>query len=261
MSAALQAVVPRQALPVTPALRVAGLSKHFGSLEVLRDIAFDVGQGEIVALLGASGCGKSTLLDLIAGLQSPGTGQITLAGEPAAQFHRHGRLGYLFQEDRLLPWRTVRDNVALGLETDALSRRERQQRADAALERVGLAGFGDAWPHALSGGMRSRAALARTLVIGPDLLLMDEPFSKLDPQTRTQMHEELMRIQSDSGNTILFVTHDVEEAVVLADRVVLLEPRPGRIREIVSIDLPRPRTPTDPDVTETTRRLRLKVQQ
>ncbi|WP_212590890.1 ABC transporter ATP-binding protein [Bordetella genomosp. 5] len=244
-----------------PALRVAGLSKHFGSLEVLRDIAFEVGHGEIVALLGASGCGKSTLLDLIAGLQAPGAGHITLAGEPATQFHRHGRLGYLFQEDRLLPWRTVRDNVALGLETDALSRAERRQRADAALERVGLAGFGDAWPHALSGGMRSRAALARTLVIGPDLLLMDEPFSKLDPLTRTQMHEELMRIQAESGNTILFVTHDVEEAVVLADRVVLLEPRPGRIREIVSIALPRPRTPTDADVTETTRRLRLKVQQ
>lgn len=246
---------------LTPALRVAGLSKHFGTLEVLRDIAFDVAPGEIVALLGASGCGKSTLLDLIAGLQSPGKGEITLAGEPAAEFHRHSRLGYLFQEDRLLPWRTVRDNVALGLEPDALPRRERRRRADAALEAVGLSGFGDAWPHALSGGMRSRAALARTLVIGPDLLLMDEPFSKLDPQTRTQMHEELMRIQSGSGNTILFVTHDVEEAVVLADRVVLLEPRPGRIREIVPIDLPRPRAPTDPDVTETTRRLRLKFQQ
>ncbi|MGE8660117.1 MAG: ABC transporter ATP-binding protein [Achromobacter sp.] len=243
-----------------PALRVSGLSKHFGALEVLRDIAFDVARGEVVALLGASGCGKSTLLDLIAGLQAPGRGEITLGGEPAAVFHRHGRLGYLFQEDRLLPWRTVRDNVALGLEADALPRHERRQRADAALERVGLAGFGDAWPHALSGGMRSRAALARTLVIGPDLLLMDEPFSKLDPQTRTQMHAELMRIQAGSGNTILFVTHDVEEAVVLADRVVLLEPRPGRVREIVTIDLPRPRIPTDPDVTETTRRLRLKVQ-
>ncbi|WYX10276.1 ATP-binding cassette domain-containing protein [Achromobacter xylosoxidans] len=149
---------------------------------MLRDIAFDVAPGEIVALLGASGCGKSTLLDLIAGLQSPGKGEITLAGEPAAEFHRHSRLGYLFQEDRLLPWRTVRDNVALGLEPDALPRRERRRRADAALEAVGLSGFGDAWPHALSGGMRSRAALARTLVIGPDLLLMDEPFSKLDPR-------------------------------------------------------------------------------
>jgi NitT/TauT family transport system ATP-binding protein len=174
---------------LVPALRVAGLSKHFGELEVLRDIAFDVAPGEIVALLGASGCGKSTLLDLIAGLQSPGKGEITLAGEPAVEFHRHGRLGYLFQEDRLLPWRTVRDNVALGLEPDALPRQERRRRADAALDAVGLSGFGDAWPHALSGGMRSRAALARTLVIGPDLLLMDEPFSKLDPQTRTQMHE------------------------------------------------------------------------
>ncbi|MDQ8033317.1 MAG: ATP-binding cassette domain-containing protein, partial [Bordetella sp.] len=208
--------LPRAVLGATPpaALRVAGLSKHFGSLEVLRDISFEVGRGEIVALLGASGCGKSTLLDLIAGLQAPGVGEITLAGEPAARYQRHARLGYLFQEDRLLPWRTVRDNVALGLETTRMARGERAERAEAALARVGLAGFGQAWPHTLSGGMRSRAALARTLVIDPDLLLMDEPFSKLDPQTRSQMHEELLRIQADTGATILFVTHDVEEAVV-----------------------------------------------
>ncbi|HYG45721.1 MAG TPA: ABC transporter ATP-binding protein [Bordetella sp.] len=234
------------------ALQVGSVSHHFGSLEVLRNVSFAVAPGEIVALLGASGCGKSTLLNLVAGLEPLQQGEIVLP--PAAT------LGYMFQEDRLLPWRNVRDNVAFGLETSGLPHAQRRQRALDTLALVGLDGFAQAWPHELSGGMRSRAALARTLVMQPDLLLMDEPFSKLDPHTRSQMHDELLRIQSARRATILFVTHDVEEAVVLADRIVLLAPRPGRIREIVPVDLPRPRQPTDPDVAETTRHLRLKVQ-
>ncbi|MBV7483900.1 ABC transporter ATP-binding protein [Bordetella sp. BOR01] len=238
--------------PAAAALQVDSVSHHFGSLEVLRNVSFSVAPGEIVALLGASGCGKSTLLNLVAGLEPLQQGQI---GLPMA-----ASLGYMFQEDRLLPWRNLRDNVAFGLETSGLPNAQRRQRALDTLALVGLDGFAQAWPHELSGGMRSRAALARTLVMQPDLLLMDEPFSKLDPQTRSQMHEELLRIQAARRATILFVTHDVEEAVVLADRIVLLAPRPGRIREIVPVDLPRPRQPTDPDVAETTRHLRLKVQ-
>ncbi|MFC4278154.1 ABC transporter ATP-binding protein [Achromobacter aloeverae] len=243
------------------AVRVRHLNKHFGDLEVLRDISFGVGRGEIVALLGASGCGKSTLLNIVSGLESADNGDLEINGQPAARFRDWRKLGYLFQEDRLLPWRTVRENVALGLEAQNVPRAERQRRAMAALEMVGLAGFAQAWPHQLSGGMRSRAALARSLVIEPDILLMDEPFSKLDPQTRTQMHEELLRIQAMKNATILFVTHDVEEAVVLADRIVLLEPRPGRVREIAKVPLARPRLATDRDVAEQTRLLRLKVSQ
>lgn len=257
-----QAAPPAAVPGAGPAmLRVDNVSKHFGSLQALRDISFTVGQGEVVALLGASGCGKSTLLNIISGLMPYDSGALEIAGEPAERFRDWHRMAYLFQEDRLLPWRSVRDNVSLGLEAQGVPGGERRRRAEAALEMVGLAGFSRSWPHQLSGGMRSRVALARSLVIEPDILLMDEPFSKLDPHTRSQMHEELMRIQAQKGTTVLFVTHDVEEAVVLADRIVLLAPRPGRVREIVPVPLARPRVPTDRDVAEQTRQLRMKVQQ
>ncbi len=243
------------------ALRVCHVDKYFGSLQALRDISFDVANGEVVALLGASGCGKSTLLNIVSGLDHADAGHLDIAGVPATHFRDWRRMAYLFQEDRLLPWRSILDNVMLGLEVLPVARAERVERARAALALVGLSGFEASWPHQLSGGMRSRAALARSLVTEPRILLMDEPFSKLDPQTRGQMHEELLRIQQIQQTTILFVTHDVEEAVVLADRIVLLDPRPGRVREIVDVDLPRPRPPTDPDVAERTRQLRLKVHQ
>lgn len=246
-------------ITVESALELDGIGKHFGALEVLRDISFSIAPGEIVALLGASGCGKSTLLNIISGLLATDHGTLRLDGEPSSSYTQWSRVAYMFQEDRLLPWRSVRDNVAFGLEATSASRPERIQRANAALALVGLEAFSAAWPHELSGGMRSRVALARSLVVEPTLLLMDEPFSKLDPQTRSQMHDEVLRLQGLTGATIVFVTHDVEEAVILADRVVVLEPRPGRIREIVSVDLPRPRVPTDVAVTEQTRRLRLKV--
>jgi len=242
-----------------PALTLDGISHAFGTLEVLRDIRFDVAQGEIVALLGASGCGKSTLLNIISGLLAADRGSLHLDGVPAAHYTEWPRVAYMFQEDRLLPWRSVRENVAFGLEATPASHADRVKRAEAALALVGLASFSASWPHELSGGMRSRVALARSLVVEPTLLLMDEPFSKLDPQTRSQMHEEVLRLQALTGATIVFVTHDVEEAVVLADRVVVLEPRPGRIRQIVPVQLPRPRVPTDRDVTEQTRQLRLQV--
>ena len=246
-------------ITVESALELDGIGKHFGALEVLRDINFSVAPGEIVALLGASGCGKSTLLNIISGLLATDRGTLRLDGEPSSSYTHWSRVAYMFQEDRLLPWRSVRDNVAFGLEASSASRPERIQRANAALALVGLEAFSAAWPHELSGGMRSRVALARSLVVEPTLLLMDEPFSKLDPQTRSQMHDEVLRLQALTGATIVFVTHDVEEAVILADRVVVLEPRPGRIREIVSVNLPRPRVPTDVAVTEQTRQLRLKV--
>jgi ABC-type nitrate/sulfonate/bicarbonate transport system ATPase subunit len=242
-----------------PALSLQGISKHFGALEVLRDISVQVGQGEILALLGTSGCGKSTLLNILSGLLQADQGTLELEGFAAEDFAGWRRMAYMFQEDRLLPWRTVRCNVAFGLEGSGLSKAERLARADAALQLVELEEFAKAWPHQLSGGMRSRVALARSLVVEPSVLLMDEPFSKLDPQTRTQMHLELLRLQGLKGITVVFVTHDVEEAVVLADRVVVLEPRPGRVRDVVSIDLQRPRTPTAADVSEQVRQLRLKV--
>ena len=246
-------------ITVESAIELDGIGKHFGALEVLRDINFSVASGEIVALLGASGCGKSTLLNIISGLLGADRGTLRLDGEPSSSYTQWSRVAYMFQEDRLLPWRSVRDNVAFGLEATSASHAERIQRAEAALALVGLEPFSGSWPHELSGGMRSRVALARSLVVEPTLLLMDEPFSKLDPQTRSQMHDEVLRLQALTGATIVFVTHDVEEAVILADRVVVLEPRPGRIREIVSVNLPRPRVPTDVAVTEQTRQLRLKV--
>jgi ABC-type nitrate/sulfonate/bicarbonate transport system ATPase subunit len=239
------------------ALSLNGLGKHFGALEVLRDISLDVAQGEIVALLGASGCGKSTLLNIISGLLKPDRGSFAIEGEPAEQFHDWQRIAYMFQEDRLLPWRSVQANVAFGLEASSLGRQERAERVAKMLQLVGLDDFASAWPHQLSGGMRSRVALARSLVVQPQILLMDEPFSKLDPQTRTQMHDELLRLQGLTAMTVVFVTHDVEEAVVLADRVIVLEPRPGRIRAIKPLSLPRPRIPTDHAVTEHVRQLRL----
>ncbi len=246
--------------PLTaPALSLQGISKYFGELEVLRDISVQVAQGEILALLGTSGCGKSTLLNILSGLLKADQGSLQLEGMAAEDFDGWRRVAYMFQEDRLLPWRTVRSNVAFGLEGSGLNKAERLARADAALKLVELEAFAKAWPHQLSGGMRSRVALARSLVVEPGVLLMDEPFSKLDPQTRSQMHDELLRLQALKGMTIVFVTHDVEEAVVLADRVVVLEPRPGRVRDIVAIDLQRPRTPTAADVSEQVRQLRLKV--
>jgi ABC-type nitrate/sulfonate/bicarbonate transport system ATPase subunit len=239
------------------ALSLNGLGKHFGALEVLRDISLDVAQGEIVALLGTSGCGKSTLLNIISGLLKPDRGSFAIEGEPAEQFHDWQRIAYMFQEDRLLPWRSVQANVAFGVEASSLGRQERAERVAKMLQLVGLDDFASAWPHQLSGGMRSRVALARSLVVQPQILLMDEPFSKLYPQTRTQMHDELLRLQGLTAMTVVFVTHDVEEAVVLADRVIVLEPRPGRIRAIKPLSLPRPRIPTDHAVTEHVRQLRL----
>jgi NitT/TauT family transport system ATP-binding protein len=247
--------------PNVPAIQAIGVTKVFANadrrpLTVLENISIEVAQHEIVAILGASGSGKSTLLNIISGLLTPERGAVRINGVPSKEFKEWRSVSYLFQEDRLLPWRTAIGNVMFALEAGSMPRAERERRARAALELVELKGFEDAFPAQLSGGMRSRVALARSLVLEPCILLMDEPFSKLDAQTRAAMHEELLRIHSMKRMTIVFVTHDVEESVVLADRVIVMSPRPGRVREAVPIELRRPRDPTLPEVTQYIQRLR-----
>src|SRR5262249_50969470 len=248
-----------------PAISFEAVSKHFpaadGSLlEVLRGVTFDVPCGEIVAILGPSGSGKSTLLNMAAGLIFPDDGRVVVMGRPADAAVDWGRVGYMFQDDRLLPWRRAVDNVALALEAGSMPAAERVRRARAALDLVELGGFGKAYPHQLSGGMRSRVALARSLVGEPELLLMDEPFSRLDAQTRATMHRELLRIHALRRLSILFVTHDVEEAVVLAGRIVLMSARPGRVRETLDVALAHPRVGTG-DAAALVARLRSLLEQ
>jgi NitT/TauT family transport system ATP-binding protein len=253
----MSAVAPTTA----PALTIHGVSKWFDGndgkpLEVLQDIHLEVAEHSILAILGASGCGKSTLLNIISGLVKPERGHIKINGVPSREFTDWRSVSYMFQEDRLLPWRTAIRNVEFALEAANLPRAERRSRARDALQLVGLADFEDAFPYQLSGGMRSRVALARSLVLEPGILLMDEPFSRLDAQTRSLMHQELLRIQQLKHVTIVFVTHDVEESVVLADQVVVMAPRPGRVRELVDINLGRPRDPTHADAVSYIQRLR-----
>ena len=243
------------------AITVAGVSKWFDTaegsrLEALRDITLEVPAQSILAILGASGCGKSTLLNIISGILTPDRGQVCINGVPSKDFSDWRSVSYLFQEDRLLPWRTAQRNVEFSLEAGSMPGAERRSRASAAMQLVGLSGFENAFPYQLSGGMRSRVALARSLVLEPCILLMDEPFSRLDAQTRSQMHAELMRIQEMRRMSIVFVTHDVEESVVLADRVMVMAPRPGRVREFVDIALPRPRDPTLPEAVRHVQHLR-----
>ncbi len=229
------------------ALSFAHVSKHFAnsngpSLEVLHDISFELAFGEIVAILGPSGSGKTTLLNLAAGLMAPDDdGHVWIMGRQPLNARDWSRVGYMFQDDRLLPWRLALANVSLALEAGSMPKKDRLARARAGLALVGLGDFANAYPHQLSGGMRSRVALARSLVTEPDILLMDEPFSRLDAQTRTAMHNELLRIHASRPMSILFVTHDVEEAVVLADRIVLFSPRPGRVHQVVDVPFAHPR--------------------
>jgi NitT/TauT family transport system ATP-binding protein len=225
-------------------IRLSGVGRIFtgrtGDVEALRGIDLDVGEGEFVAVLGRSGCGKSTLLRLVAGLLPTTSGTVSVAGQPVVKPRRD--IAMLFQRPALLPWRSVVDNVLLPVEIFGWRRAAHRTRAYELLELVGLAGFEKRFPHELSGGMQQRAALCRSLITDPRVMLMDEPFSALDALTREDLSGELQKVHMNSGATVVFVTHSVDEAVLLADRVVVLSPRPGRIQEILDIKIPRPRT-------------------
>ena len=202
----------------------------------LENVCLTVEQEEVVVLVGPSGCGKSTLLNMVGGLLAPTTGRILMEGLTE---DREPSVGMVFQEVGLFPWRTVASNIGFGLEESGLPEAERRERVQRHIDLVGLSGFETSYPHQLSGGMRQRAGIARTLAIQPDLLLMDEPFSALDAQTRTLMQEELLRIWETHRLSTLYVTHNIQEAVYLADRIVVLSRRPGRVNSILTIDLPR----------------------
>ena len=221
-------------------------------LPVLNNVSFTVEPGEFVALLGPSGCGKSTLLRLIAGLEPPRAGVLSEDGAPITRPHPSRVV--VFQDPTLFPWRTVWQNVALGLEAQGILKRERA-RVDAALDLVGLAGFRNAYPHQLSGGMAQRVALARALVNDPRILILDEPLGKLDSLTRLAMQTEILSLWQRAGFTALMVTHDVEEAVFLATRIVVFSDRPATIKAEIEVDRPFPRHRGDPALAELRRRI------
>ena len=206
---------------------------------VLHDFDLTVRDGEFLSVLGPSGCGKSTFLNILAGLVRQTGGDIRIDGEPLTGVSR--KLGVVFQGYALFPWRNVRENVEMGLEIRGVSRTERRREANAYLNLVGLAEFGDHFPHQLSGGMRQRVAIARSLAYRPEVLLMDEPFGALDAQTRESLQSELLAIWEDSAKTVVFVTHSIDEAIFLSDRVAVMTKGPGRVKEIIDVDLPRPR--------------------
>jgi NitT/TauT family transport system ATP-binding protein len=227
-------------------IQISNLSKVFikgkKELRALRGFELDVADGEFVCLLGPSGCGKTTVLRILAGLEGKSGGSVKLRGREISKSGPDR--GMVFQEFALFPWRSVRSNIEFGLEIKGIDEVNRKKISAKYIDLVGLKGFEDAHPNELSGGMKQRVGLARALANNPDVLLMDEPFGSLDAQTRNLMQKELLRIWSATGKTILFVTHSVDEAVFLADRIVVMTARPGKVREIIPVDLPRPRDRT-----------------
>jgi NitT/TauT family transport system ATP-binding protein len=222
---------------------VRHLAKTFreGGREVpaVDDVSFEIHDKEFVALVGPSGCGKSTILNMVGALVAPSGGAIAIDGRPVTG--TPPGVGYVFQKDTVFPWRTVRRNIAVGLEYRGVPAAERERRVREAIALAGLDGFEEAFPATLSGGMRQRVALMRTLVVNPDILLMDEPFGALDTHTKITLHAELLRLWGAKHQTVLFVTHDLSEAITLADRVIVMTRRPGRIKVIHTVKLPRPR--------------------
>ena len=225
-------------------IRVESVSKSFdvdGRRQlVLDDIKLTVGEGEFVSIIGPSGCGKSTLLNIVAGLDSADSGTTSVEGTQGSS--SLGQVGYMQQKDLLLPWRTVLDNTILGLELAGVPKRQARSRALELTETFGLDGFEGQYPYALSGGMRQRAAFLRTMLMDQEVILLDEPFGALDALTRVQMQEWLLQLWDSLRKTIVLITHDMDEAILLSDRVYVLTPRPGRIATILEVDLPRPRS-------------------
>jgi len=228
----------------SPAILLRAATKKFATpagsaFTALKDVDLEVAAGEFVSVVGPTGCGKSTALSLISGLEQATSGTVEVNGKPVTGIPEG--VGYMFQTDAVLPWKNVLDNVAIGLRYRKVGRDESRERAREWIDRVGLAGFEDRYPHQLSGGMRKRVAMAQTLITEPSLLLLDEPFGALDVQTRELMQDELLRLWSGTGAAVVFVTHDLTEAISLADRVVVMTAGPATIRDVVAIDLPRPR--------------------
>src|SRR5882724_12540663 len=224
----------------TPRLEFRNVTKRFanprqGLVVAVEGVSLTIADGEVVSLIGPSGCGKSTLLNMGAGLDPVSSGQVHVDGELVIQPNRH--VAFMLQKDLLLPWRTIVENVELGQEIQGMPRRERRQRALELLAKCRLSDFVDHYPHQLSGGMRQRAALARTLAVVPSVLLMDEPFSALDAQTKMVLQQDLGRTLADTGKTALFITHDLVEAVALSDRVLVMSQRPGRIIEEIAVEV------------------------
>jgi NitT/TauT family transport system ATP-binding protein len=226
-------------------IAVQGLMKTYTSggseFVAVDNVSFDVREGEFVALLGPSGCGKSTILNMVAGLLPRSGGRILIDGEPVETGKVNPRVGYVFQRDTLFPWRTVEQNIGYGLEIAGVPKPERTERVATAIGKAGLTGFGRSFPRMLSGGMRQRVALMRTLILEPEILLMDEPFGALDTHTKLEMHKTLLEIWERERQTVLFVTHDLGEALTLASRIILLSARPGRLKDDFEVSFPRPR--------------------
>lgn len=245
-----------------PEVVFRNITKNYSNPEgdetpAIRDITLTIQDGEFVCVLGPSGCGKSTFLEIAAGLLPRSGGEMLLDGKPHSGTSRD--VGVVFQDSSLFPWRSIRKNVEFGLELAGADREEREQKAEKAIEMVGLKGFENKYPHQLSGGMRQRAGLARTLVNDPSFILMDEPFSAVDHLTRLTLQDEIVRIWMQEKKTILFITHDVAEAVYLADRVVLLSPRPSHIRHIFDVPVKRPRDRSDPRLLDVVQRIYIKL--
>ena len=223
-------------------VKIAGLTKQFGETTALQGIDLEIAEREFVSLIGPSGCGKSTLLRIVGDLIEPTSGTVAVNGKPARQARLDRDYGIVFQDPVLYDWRTVAKNVALPLEMARWSRQKRNERVQKMLELVELQGFENHRPWQLSGGMQQRVSIARALAFDPALLLMDEPFGALDEMTRERLNMELLDIWQASGSTIVFVTHSIAEAVFISTRVVVMSPRPGRISQVIPIDLPQPRT-------------------
>jgi NitT/TauT family transport system ATP-binding protein len=243
--------MPEMTLTSLPRVAISDVKKVFtvngAPFTAIEKINLDIQPNEFVAVVGTSGCGKSTLLNMVGGLEEPSFGQITIDGQPVTGPGRDR--GFVFQSYSLFEWMTVAGNIRFALEKSKLSPAEKTEAVAELIQAVGLRGFENAWPHQLSGGMKQRVAIARALVYRPSILLMDEPFGALDAQTRGLMQELLLKIWEDHKVTVIFITHDVDEAIFLADRVVVLASRPGLVKSVHAVDLPRPRSPdllTDP---------------